>query len=70
MPRHCYDTARHVLVTTWDCYTSVVVLGTCDSLDAICDDLARLKRKPHPWSDISRESPYFESRLKDLRHPW
>ena len=43
MASHGHYAAWHVLVAAWDRNTRVMMLGTCDGLDAIRNDLSSLK---------------------------
>jgi hypothetical protein len=47
--RECHDYARHILVATWDRDAGVVVLRTCNRLDAVGYYLAGLQTKSHSW---------------------
>jgi hypothetical protein len=48
--RECHDHAGHVLVATWDRDAGVVVLRTCNRLDAVGYYLAGLQTESHSWS--------------------
>ena len=48
MSRHRHDTAGHVLVTAWEGYACVVVLGAGYGFDAVGDDFPGLEGEPHP----------------------
>lgn len=47
---HSHDTAGHILVAAGKRNTSVMMLSTSDSLDAVGNDLSALQRESHAFN--------------------